>query len=389
MSMTLVVGGREYSQWTSGSVSASMKDATRTFNFSLAERSGGGNDYWAAPGDPAQVYASGNLVCDGFVNEYDADIDATKHDVTISGRGKSQDCIDCSAVHETGRFENMDPLQIAQELAGKVNVDVSAQQTLKKLEKFQIDTGESIFHAVERLARQQGFAVVGQADGSMKLTNAKDAIGVGAALVEGSHPLKKIKAKLTDVRRFSDYEVRNQLAGFQERYGANAAHEVSLMQDSDVTRYRPKILIAEVTGDSQQAAERAEWQSRRIAGDSVKVDAKVQGHTFNGVLWEPNLKLFVLAPTVKVAHMLMVESCTYKLDSSGTCTELKLVPPAAWGGEKTTGNGASGGEAGEKGEGGNAPANDAYSGSTPQRQGTPGYGSGAYWAAQSGVLNVQ
>lgn len=331
--ITLLLNGNEYFGWTSAKVSASMDAAAREFAVQMAEVNLGalGDSFWAAPGDEVEILCDGTSVLKGFINDYNPSISGSSHTVTINGRGKSQDCVDCSAAaHPTGRFENLTLQQIANELSGVVGIDVSSEEVTPKIGKFQVNQGESIVAAIHRLSKSYGYSLTGLADGSMRLVRGTSSARYeGVYLREGAWPLLSASAKISDRQRFSNYTMKSQLSGAQDRYGVNAAAEVAEVKDGTVTRFRPYVGLMDVSSDSQAASSAADWRSRRIAGKGVNVDVTVQGFFFAGEIWEPNKLVYINSKSMKLDHELLIESVTYIQDDSGTRTDMKLVPPKA------------------------------------------------------------
>lgn len=343
--ISLLLNGNQYFGWTSAEVTASMTDATRTFSVTMAEVNLGslGESFWAAPGDEVEILADSITVLKGFINEYLPSFNESSHTVTITGRGKSQDSVDCSAAaHATGRFENMTVQGIANELAGIVSNTVDAEIVTPLVQKFQVNQGETIVGAISRLADSHGLSIMGNADGSMSLVRGTSSNRYkGVYLREGAWPLKSASATISDHQKFSSYDMKTQMSGAQNRFGTDAASEIATVTDATVRRFRPYVGLMSVAGDSQSAATAADWRARRIAGKGVNVDATVQGFTYAGEIWEPNKLIYLNSQMLKCDHELLIESVTYREDESGTRTDLKLVPPKSSkseGGRKASGS---------------------------------------------------
>ena len=116
--ITAVIGGAPYSGWSSVQVVAAINQAARTFSLLTTEISFGAiaSSYEFPPGTEVAIYANGDLVVQGFTNEYEPSGDARSHQIRINGRGKGQDAVDSSAEHKTGEWKDKTPAQIAQDL---------------------------------------------------------------------------------------------------------------------------------------------------------------------------------------------------------------------------------------------------------------------------------
>lgn len=332
----VVAGGMTYTEWERISISYAIKSACRTFTLVGTERPGAFN---FPPGTPLQILANGDLVLDGYVNKYAPTGSADDHVVTISGRSRSQDFVDCAAVHETGFFENKSPDEIAQEL-DKFGVGVTAEVPLDKIPYWQIYQGESAWRTIDRALRTQAATQMGKADGSIAITNASVAPSHSGGLIEGFNILR-FQGEITDDRRFSDYMVKGQ---GRLGHGDEALRPFGEAIDAVVGRYRPKILINEGDTDKKRATSRASHEKNRAAGLSVSAKIMTQGwRDDGGKIWEANYTVFVGSPTLlKLSQLMLIESVTLTQDSGGqgSLADLSLVDPRAYEGSGGGGGGS-------------------------------------------------
>lgn len=385
--MELHMNGYRFTSWESLEVQASMKDGTRTFKASITESqiSGDPDVYWAPPGTPVQVYASGGeLLLDGYVNKYDPSFTDTSHTIAISGRSGSQDAIDSSAEHPTGTFLNKTAVEIANELGQNVNVTYFSEDTLPKISVFSINQGERVHQVARRLADTYGYTLM--CDGTNRIEFAKAKDELLGQISEGIFPLKAASASLDDMNLYSNFKIKSQLSSHEDKYGEEAAHNASEVQDSRSTRYRPYIRVMDKAADRETARSRADWHARRVSGDSAKVSATIYGHHINGALVTPNRRLYVNSEFLKISHEMLVDTVTWKKDNSGgTTTDMTLVPPASFGGKEKSNSGkpakttpkstnTTSANRNTKKSTPSAPSN-AYNGSTPSIVPTPLSGS--------------
>lgn len=331
--VTVLAGGMEYSEWESVTINYSMKDATRGFSLVCTERPGA---FVFPPGTPLQILANGTLVLDGYVNRYQPQGDDRSHIITVAGRSKSQDFVDSSATNEPGYFENKDPGEIGQEL-DKFGVGVTAKVPLEKVPYVQIAQGETAFNVLERILRPQGAVQRGLADGSIEITNAEVAMTHAGALVDGWN-IKQFSGSLTDDKRHSDYMVKGQ---GRLGHGDEFLRPFGTAVDGFVGRFRPRIIINEGDTDGKRAQSRADNEKSRAAGISVAATITTQGwRDEGGLLWEPNFKIMVMSPRyLKLVQPMLIESVTLtQNDGQGSLATLKLVDPAAYGGDSGGGS---------------------------------------------------
>jgi prophage tail gpP-like protein len=337
---TVMADGMRYTGWSKVSVSAAMNKATREFSIETTEQVGSWN---FPPGTAVQIYTNGDLLVDGYTNSYEADADKDSHKITIKGRGKGQDIVDGAADTETGYWEDKDPSEIGRDL-DQYGVGIKADVPLDKVRYWQVAPGETVFRNLERILRPQGATLMGEADGSVKITNASKALPMMGALVEGVN-VEKCKVTLTDKDRFSEYEVRG-----QRRLGAGEKNlrVRRTARDSRVKRKRKKIIVAESETDDARAQKRADHERERAAGKSTTGTVWVPGCRDDfGDLYSPNRIVYVHAPILmKLSQSMLIETVEWSQDkdSPGTQTEIGLVDPRAYKGKSGGGKGRSGAE---------------------------------------------
>jgi len=347
--VTVRAGGFVWSAFRRVMVKAAIKEAARSFHLDIAAEPSPGTAAWAfKAGTLIEITSNGELLLAGYVDRYQPRLNGHQQaEIAVSGRSKAQDLIDSSAVHKTGHFKNKTPLQILQEL-DKAGVGVKTDQTLDPVPTYRITPGESVFRIGEKLCREQGVTLCGQADGSILITAAGG--GMHTALVEGVN-IMSIEADHNWSGRHSDVIVRGQAP---YGHGPDALEIEAKAQDAAVGRNRPVIVLHDGDIDRKRAKKRAKNRRDKEAGNSLKANVTVQGFRDDaGKLWTPSWLVWLESPFAAVAQMMCVESVQYQQDRrGGSETVLTLVDPRAHGGKsgggssgKTAGAGASTGEA--------------------------------------------
>lgn len=330
-------GGGPYGGWKSMKVHYAIREAARTFSLTTTEKAILFATQWAfPPGTPIKIYANRDLLVDGYVNSYAPDINAIDHGITIEGRSAAQDFVDCAAISKQGFWENMTVEEIAKDL-DKFGVGISADVPLKKIPMYGHYQGETAFSAIERAMRQEGVTAMGEPRG-IKITNAKAAKRHSTSIVEGVNMLTG-RATITDHNRHSDVTVKG-----QRRHGTEDEdlQIEETAQDPGVTRYRPKLIVAEGETDKGRARERAKHEANRSKGFSIKAEISTQGFRDDaGKIWTPNHLVFVESKTLKISGDMLIETVDLSQDAGGSIASLSLVNAAAYQGNGGTNSSAS------------------------------------------------
>lgn len=331
--------------WTafeSINVHAAFNEATRTFEVVLAAELGASatNQIFAV-GTQVTIDTNGETLLTGFVDTKDPDLAPKDATITIGGRSASQDLVDGSALHDTGYFENMDPLAIGQAVSSGIQAQWMSDQQLEKIEQYKLQWGESCYRCVEKLARQQGMTITGTADGNALITKAGTK-RQGGSLIEGVNILRG-KGHQNNANRHSDIKVRGQRP---KGHGDENLEIEAIEQDGAVKRFRPLLIVQDEDTDQGRAQKRAKNRKDRAAGNALKATILAQGfHDDTGQLWEPGNLVWTESPFLDIAQDMLIETVDYFQSERGSIATLGLVDPRAYGGDGSAGSGnQSGGE---------------------------------------------
>lgn len=337
--ITLVVNGTEYRGWQSISVNDSIGSAASSFQLSVTERWQRNDGYqrqlihWKLKsGDSCVVKVAGETLITGYIDVHNPAISATSHTVRVSGRSKTADLIDCSAVHSPGNFHDQTTLQIASAIASPfgISVEMGGGASPALVEKFELDNGETAFESIERLCRKHQLLITPTREGNLQLTYA-DKSAYGFVL---SH---WIEASVTSdySQRFSEYRAKGQRHGYDEIDPLKSSRVYKQTDVSGVGRYRPKIVRPEGTTTDADAQKRIDWQASRDLGDSLKMDItllgfRTPGNAGTGSIWQKNKRVAVSSEELGVGQQLLIESVSFEKSAQGTFTRLSLVHPHAY-----------------------------------------------------------
>jgi len=324
--ITLQVGDKLYGGWKAASATIGMDRVAGDFALEVTEL-WPGNDVTREirPGNKCSLAIAEMTVITGYVDAVDIAVDSGQHAVSIRGRDASGDLIDCSAVRSPGQWRRQKVEVIAKQLAEPFGVAVKAAvDTGKPLDSFALQTGETVWEAIDHAARLRGLLVISDGAGGIVFTRA----GLNRAdddLVYGANVLSA-HARF-DVRdRFQTYTALGQVAGSNYLSGSAAAHIKAKATDGEILRYRPLL----VTGDSPDAAgslgDRVKWEATVRAARSVQVEIVVQGFTqTSGALWKPNTLAHVVAKPLRLDGDMLIASVGFEVSEQGTFTRLSLT----------------------------------------------------------------
>lgn len=329
--ITVVAGGSVFDGWTEAEVIYGLNRAARSFRLKVSEEGPPPAKMWTfRPGTAVEIYAGSDLLCTGHVDDYAPSYDKSSHEVTVTGRSNAADYVDSAAEKPGGLFENMTPEEIAREL-DRFGVGIGAKVPGDKIPYYQVFQGETAFRAAERACRQQGICLMGKADGSIELTNAKGAGRQPGTIILGRNILAG-NGNINHAGRFSEHRVKGQ---GRSGHGEKSMRVEEKAADPGVERYRPRVVIAETETDPERAKKRAKVEATRLAGLSTRATYTLQSFRDDtGALWEANNLVFVDDPWLRIHGDMLIETVRLTQDNGeGSRSLLALVDPRAYDGE--------------------------------------------------------
>lgn len=320
----LYVNGFRYSGWSEVHISRSLDAVAGAFSLSMTEREdNAAGMFLFEDGDNVRVTIGDDTVITGYIDSIELSVDNSSHSVSISGRDKTCDLVDCSAVNRPGQFTNTSFLSIAQALCSPYGITVKNDINLgNNVKLFRIQPGESVFDALDRLARGRGLLVSGSAEGNVILTQS-GTHHMGVSLVEGQNILSCTFTR-NMAERFSHYVVEGQSSD-----SGGQAHQHSVRataSDESIKRFRQLNVMAEDSATQSYAKERAIWEAKTRAAKAQSASISVPGwRTNDGNLWAINRLISVECPSCHLHGTYLISDIEFtKNDNDGTTTALTL-----------------------------------------------------------------
>lgn len=330
--LTLKIGGRQIGGWVEARVTRGIERCPSDFEIVMTEKYPGNPDAFVVqPGDVCEVMLGADLVVTGYVDRYVPSLDAKAHQVTVAGRSKSEDLVDCSAEWPGGQISGSSALEIATKLAKPYGITVKgAVDTGAPIPQFFLTLGETAYAIIERVSRYRGLLIFDQPDGSVVLAQAgSDKMGSG--LVEGKN-VQRAAATYAADQRFSIYNVYLLSMDVLQDLG-DGGNLRGQSTDPGVKRHRQRDIISEAGGGGLDVSIlRGQWEANRRAGRSYRIDATVDSwRDTSGKLWTPNAIIPMNLPTLKLPKIdWLVGEVTFKKDQNGTTADLVIMPRDAF-----------------------------------------------------------
>jgi len=346
----LLVNGMIYEGWTSFNIVRSIEAPSGSFNLTVSDKWPGQTKPWPIePGDECQVNLGGESLVTGYVDETTYSLTAESRDLTVVGRDKTGDLVDCSYVDKPDQWRGADSAAIAQALAAPFGISVNYEGTPEAFKNFKVEPGETAHEAIIRLGKLKGCLAWPDGRGNLNIGPAGSR-SLGLTIRETEFISCRVTHSLVD--RFSDYQVKGQRPTVSDGKNELKAKEDTQTredaQDPAVKRYRPLMLLSE--GPGAEAKERALWEAAARAGRGLEVEVVVPGFTHSGGgLWPINMLVGVSSPGICLADELLISQVQFDYGpQSGHTTTLTLCRPDAFKPEPVKEPKSAGGGKGDK-----------------------------------------
>ncbi len=326
----ITVAGEKFTRWKSIKITQSLETLTSSFDLLVSGNPDiESNDDWPLrTQEECIIYIGDDKLITGYIDNVTAEIQKDSHRISIRGRDKTCDLVDCSYISNKNSWGKTTLLALANISAKPFNLRAKLDTGVSDSRSFQftLNSSESIFDNLSKKAKNYGLLLITNRDGDVLITNsgntrAVDALTVGGNILEASAVYKYDN-------RFSDYIVYAQAPSKQNRGAWKTNINIKVTsEDAGVLRYRPKLIKAASPLGRSGAQEYANWEALVRAGKSQEINVKVQGfRQSSGDLWTINNLVDVYAPTLFVnpATEMLITSVEFSYDKSGMFTKMAL-----------------------------------------------------------------
>lgn len=332
----LTVEGREFAGWKQIQISGALNSPVTNFTLTLSER-------WIEGGRPPRIITvpivaggavtlqiGGERVLSGYIDRVSRSIDGGAHEVSVAGRSKTADIVDCCV--ESGVNLRNVSLRYCIEVLLKpfgilLTVSPSAEIGADAIiPNFHAKSGEPVLEEIKRLCALHALLVSDGPWGDLVLAGTGahgDAITLDArkdAILGGS-------VSLDHAGLYSPVEIFGR-GGGPTASGSDAIALVKGRAINDqVTRYRP--MMSQASGDERSGSteRQAQLTVAQQKARSVSADLRLAGwRRPDGKLWWKGQMIRLADPHLGYDGDLVVQRFDLNLSESGSIVSLTLAP---------------------------------------------------------------
>lgn len=359
------MGGQVYDTWTgaevvrdlseiSGSFRLELRDAARHTAFAWADVMGA--RAMVTEGLEAEVAIDGQPVLKGWVDDIAPACRGGEVSVSVCGRDKTADLIDCAATVEgPWEFKRQTLDQIVAAIVKPFGLAVRADVDMgEPLDRLVLEPGETAMSAIEKGARQRQVLITSDGLGAVVLTRSGKARAPADLMFPGGNAVESSGCVSLRERHSAYYVVAQaERAGGRRRKtvkldvtaeplgaggggGAAPTDElagvkiIGTAKDAAVTRYRPLVAMARTQLTAKAAQDQADWMARVARASALKLEHVVRDYGAGGRLWRPNELALVDDAFQGVNRDLLVAGLVFSYGDQGARTHLRLTGPEAF-----------------------------------------------------------
>ncbi|OEE50483.1 phage baseplate assembly protein [Vibrio anguillarum] len=335
----LKAGGQVYGGWTKISVTRSLEAMSGSFTLELTWKWLGSEARYKAfmdpikQGQPCVIEIGGERVITGYVDDWMPSYDAETVTISVSGRDKTADLVDCSIDYPSGQFNNQTLTQIASAVCKPFGIKVIVNADVgEAFQRIQIEQGETPHELLARLAKQRGVLLTSDTFGNLVITRAsKQRAGVSLILGEN---VKAARGRFSYRQRYSKFTIKASGAAFGQWDSSPISAVGGIkadVKDEEIGRYRPLIIINEEITTAEGAAKRGQWERQRSIGKSNTAEYTVTGWRIpqTGKLWNFNTIVPVQDEILGLDEEMLISSISFSEDEAGRLAVVGVVRPDA------------------------------------------------------------
>ena len=322
----LKIDEKTYSGWKNVRIVRSIETLAGRFDLELTNK----NPFPIPRGGAVELFLYGQPIITGYSDVIRPSVAPEEYRLQTTGRDKTGDLVDCSVLFDSQELLNITLKELIETILEPFGVtSIFEVDPPEKFPKFSFQE-ESAFEAIERACRLRGVFASSNALGEL-VVQEYGTIRANTGLVIGKNVIQAA-ADLNEKTRFSEYRVFGQQAGSDNISPTASAQPEGFAIDKGVSRYRPKIIIAEGSIDNGIAQQRAEWEAAVNAARGTSANAMVQGWTDSaGEVWRENRIVPCEMPEIGITGDMLIKEVGFTLSNDGgEKTNLVLVRPDAY-----------------------------------------------------------
>lgn len=332
----LTVDGREFAGWKQVQISGSLNSPVTNFSLTLSER-------WVEGGRPPRIITvpitvgsavaleiGQDRVLTGYIERVSRSIDGSAHEVSVTGRSKSADLVDC-CVEAGVNLRNVSLRYCVETLLKPFDIALTVSPSAEAgvarvIPNFHAKSGEPVLEEIKRLCALHALLVSDGPWGDLVLADA-GAHGDSITLDARNDAVLAGSVTLDYAGLYSPVEIFGRGGGATAGDSDSIALVKGRAINDQVTRHRPMMSQASADERSGSADRQARLVVAKQRAQSVTADLRLAGwRRPDGNLWWKGQMIRLADPHLGYEGELVVQRFDLSLSESGSIVSLSLAP---------------------------------------------------------------
>jgi len=261
--LILQIANKKVKGWKTANIRSSIYGIASSFSLSIVASDD--EDISILEGSECTIIYKNRIMLTGYIEKLRISEQEEGNEITVEGRSKLCDLID-SSVPKQKQFKDLTVDQIIQKVVAQFGIKVMFKHSLNpKLKQFTIESGETAFSVIERLAKASASLILGRTDGSLMVIDNNfyinpNVLAVGSNLIDTT-----ITQDLSRV--FHEYKAVSQKVSL-----AGDSNETYSATDSSIRSTRTTELIP---SNGENVENLVEYTAKVRKAKSLSVDCSV------------------------------------------------------------------------------------------------------------------
>ncbi|AUI66706.1 MULTISPECIES: phage baseplate assembly protein [Glaesserella] len=328
------IDGKQHKNWKSYDIDSDFLIPADSFSFDLGKSS----EMQVLPnfsGKKALVKINGQVVLTGIVDTTQHRISKGGRSYTLNGRDLASVLLDCSApITNVKGLSVLDAVKKIATPLGIKEITLKAENN-PKLDKVDIDVGETAWDAIIRCANSAGLHCWFEPNGTLIVGGAD----------YSSPPVATLCVQVSDDSRnnfteaslsFDVSQSYSEVTFLAQKHGRDiddAKHDFKwVYKNPELNLYKPKTVVLSDVDDLASLKKQAKKQISDWQLESFDLSITVPDHkTRDGILWQPGQRIHVICEEYDIDAIFFLMGRRFMLSRhGGTQTELRLKQDGIW-----------------------------------------------------------
>lgn len=331
--ISVKLNGIRYSFWKSATIHTAIGEFSREVVLNVSDStdaaSAVGNLYMDSP---ISIICDDKTVLTGYIDDVAINYNSGGHTITLRARSKTCDLVDCSYVGDT-QFNGQSAYNTIARICNPFGINVLWRCPDWTIGEMNANVGDTCAGIITEICKRGGVFFTDDENGNLIITNLIEKLSTGTIYtkpsVEKSNVLSA-NVKFSSRDRFSEYRIESQSIAMDGDDTAEYAYMAGgTVHDSGMTRYRPRVVIAQTNQDSAADTFSAELEYMSATAAAADFSYTINGwHDDNGNVWTAGTFVNVIDEFAHVDSKLIVKSADLSISAdSGRVVQLKLAYP--------------------------------------------------------------